>query len=108
MDVTGKVIVVTGGANGIGRALCRRFAREGVKSITVADIDEAGAKAVAEEINGLAIRCDVRKEEDIVNVVRKTEKEIGPIDMFCSNAGIFIQGGSKLTTNRGAVYSIST
>lgn len=96
MEVTGKVIVVTGGANGIGRAFCLRFAKEGAKSITVADIDEAGAKGVAEEIGGLAIRCDVRKEEDIVNVVWKTEEEIGPIDMFCSNAGIFIQGGVEV------------
>ena len=56
MDIKGKVIVVTGGADGIGRAFCRRFAREGAKVVTVADIDEAGTKAVADEINGRGFR----------------------------------------------------
>lgn len=92
MEIDGKVIVVTGGANGIGRALCRRFALEGAKAVTVVDIDEKGARAVADEINGLAIRCDVRKEEEIIRVVRQTELKSGPIDMFCSNAGIIIEG----------------
>jgi NAD(P)-dependent dehydrogenase (short-subunit alcohol dehydrogenase family) len=93
MEIDGKVIVVTGGANGIGRALCRRFALEGAKAVTVVDIDEKGARAVADEINGLAIECDVRKEEEIIHVVRQTELKSGPIDLFCSNAGIMIEGG---------------
>ena len=93
MQVTGKVIVVTGGASGIGRALCRRFAQEGAKAVVVADIDEEGAKAVAGEIAGLSIKCDVSKEEEIINVVRQTEEKGGPIDMFCSNAGIMLGGG---------------
>jgi NAD(P)-dependent dehydrogenase (short-subunit alcohol dehydrogenase family) len=92
MEVTGRVIVVTGGASGIGRALCLRFAREGAKAITVADIDEQGAKAVADKINGLAIKCDVSKEEEIIYVVKQTEEKNGPIDLFCSNAGIMIEG----------------
>ena len=92
MQVTDKVIVVTGGASGIGKALCYRFAREGAKAITVVDIDEEGARAVADAINGLAIKCDVSKEEEIINVVKQTEEKIGPIDMFCSNAGIMIEG----------------
>ncbi len=92
MEVTDKIIVVTGGASGIGRALCRRFAQEGAKAVTVVDINEEGAKAVADEINGFAIKCDVRKEDEIIDVVRQTEEKIGPIDMFCSNAGIIIMG----------------
>ncbi len=92
MKVTDKVIVVTGGASGIGTALCRRFAQESAKAIAVADIDEEGAKAIADEIGGFAIKCDVRKEEEIINVVEQTEKRSGPIDMFCSNAGIATDG----------------
>lgn len=96
MEVTDKIIVVTGGAGGIGRALCRRFAQEGAKAITVADIDGKGAKAVADEIHGLAISCDVTKEDEIVNMVKQTEEKSGPIDMFCSNAGIFIEGAAEV------------
>jgi NAD(P)-dependent dehydrogenase (short-subunit alcohol dehydrogenase family) len=82
MKVSDKIIVVTGGANGIGRALCRRFAQDGAKTVTVVDIDEEGAKAVADEINGFAITCDVTKEDEILEVVTRTEEEIGPIDLF--------------------------
>jgi NAD(P)-dependent dehydrogenase (short-subunit alcohol dehydrogenase family) len=93
MEVKGKVAVVTGGASGIGRALCRRFAREGAKAVIVADVDEAGAKAVADGITGASVTCDVRREEDIIRLVRFTEERFGPIDLFCSNAGIIVLGG---------------
>lgn len=77
MRVQGKVIVVTGGVAGIGRALCRRFAQEGAKAVVVADINLEGAKAVAGEIDGLAIKCDVRKEEEIIDVVKQTGEKMG-------------------------------
>ena len=93
MDVKGKVVVVTGGAYGIGQGLCRRFAREGAKAVIVADVNETGAKTVADEIKGTAVTCDVRKEEDIINLVSFTEKKFGSIDLFCSNAGIMVVGG---------------
>jgi len=93
MQVAEKVIVVTGGASGIGRALCLRFAREGAKAVTVTDIDEEGAKAVAQEIDGLGIKCDVTKEMEIIHVINETEEKAGPIDIFCSNAGIMVAGG---------------
>jgi NAD(P)-dependent dehydrogenase (short-subunit alcohol dehydrogenase family) len=96
MEVTDKIIVVTGGASGIGRALCRRFAREGAKTVAVVDIDEEGANAVADEIDGSAIKCDVTEEDEIMDVVRQTEEKIGPIDMFCSNAGIMIMGCNEV------------
>jgi NAD(P)-dependent dehydrogenase (short-subunit alcohol dehydrogenase family) len=98
MKVKNKVIVVTGGASGIGRALCRRFAQEGARAIAVVDINEEGAMEVAREIKGLAIKCDVRKEEEINHVVNKTEDELGPIDIFCSNAGIMVMGGVEVPT----------
>jgi len=97
MEVKDKTIVVTGGASGIGRALCRRFAQEGAKLVAVADINEEGARAVAHEIKGLAVRCDVRKEEDIIDLVRRTEAKGGPVDMFCSNAGITVPGGVEVS-----------
>ncbi|MDY6880523.1 MAG: SDR family oxidoreductase [Desulfatiglans sp.] len=93
MDVANKVIVVTGGAGGIGKALCQRFARENAKGISVVDIDEEGSRSVADEVNGLAIRCDVSKETDIIDAVKQTERTFGPIDIFCSNAGILVMGG---------------
>ena len=96
MQVVGKVIVVTGGASGIGRALCRRFAREGAKAVTVLDINEKEAKSVADEIHGLAIKCDVSKEKEIIKAVKQAEEEKGPIDMFCSNAGIMLRGGVEV------------
>ncbi len=96
MQVADKVIVVTGGASGIGRALCHRFAQEGAKAVIVVDINVEDARAVADEIGGLAIKCDVSKEEEIINAVRQTEEKIGPIDMFCSNAGIAQDGGVEV------------
>jgi len=94
MDVKNKIVVVTGGASGIGEAMCRRFAQAGAKGVVVADVNEAGATRVAKGIKGsLACRCDVRKEEDITGLVRFTEEKVGPIDLFCSNAGILALGG---------------
>ena len=88
MQIRDKVIVVTGGANGIGRALCERFAAEGAKGIGVADLDEAAGNAVAERVKGIFVRCDVRDEVQIQRVIEQTQQRFGPIDVFCSNAGI--------------------
>ena len=99
MEVREKVVIVTGGALGIGRALCRCFAREGARAIIVADVNEAGAKAVAEEVQGRAVICDVRKEDDIVRLVRFAEETFGTVDLFCSNAGILVTGGVEVADN---------
>ncbi|WP_316182233.1 MULTISPECIES: SDR family oxidoreductase [unclassified Bradyrhizobium] len=88
MQVTGKIVVVTGGARGIGKALCEAFAKVGAAKVIVADLDEAGAKAVADGIGGAAFRCDVSQEADIRHVIEETERQFGPIALFCSNAGI--------------------
>jgi NAD(P)-dependent dehydrogenase (short-subunit alcohol dehydrogenase family) len=88
MQIKDKVIVITGGANGIGLALARRFKQEGAMHITLADLDGDKAQAAANELSGLGIKCDVAREDDIKNVVALTEKAAGPIDLFCSNAGI--------------------
>ena len=96
MDVAGKIIIVTGAASGIGRGLCQRFAKEGAKAIIAADVNEAGAKAVADEVKGEAFACDVRKESDIINLAKFTEDKYGRIDLFCSNAGIIAIGGYEV------------
>ena len=93
MHVTSRVIVVTGGAEGIGRALVERFHKEGAKAIVVADRNAAGAEAVAKSVGGLALACDVGNEADIQKVVSEAESRAGPIDLFCSNAGIGDFGG---------------
>jgi NAD(P)-dependent dehydrogenase (short-subunit alcohol dehydrogenase family) len=92
VKLAGRVIIVTGGGNGIGRALCRRFAVEGAKAVVVADMNAAAAKQVADEIGGTAITADVAREADVVSVVTQTMAQHGGIDLFCSNAGIAVNG----------------
>ena len=93
MNLKDRVIVVTGGASGIGRALCRRFAAESPRGIVVADIDIPGAEEVAREVSGLAVRADVAVEADVRRLVTRATEAYGPIDLFCSNAGISVPGG---------------
>ena len=93
MRLDSKVAVVTGGAHGIGRALCLRFAAEGAQGVVVADKDGTAAKGVAAQIGGLAVTTDVAREADIVRLVEQATKHFGPIDLFCSNAGIMVEGG---------------
>jgi NAD(P)-dependent dehydrogenase (short-subunit alcohol dehydrogenase family) len=93
MKVAGKHVIVTGGGNGIGRALCRRFAAEGAKAVVVADIDGDAAGAVAEEIGGMALATNVAVEADVVSLVDRAVEANGPVDLFCANAGIVVTGG---------------
>ena len=95
MDVTGRVVVVTGGARGIGRALATRFASAGAEVVFVADVDLDGASAVAREIHGTAVQCDVSREADVKKLVDQVEAGHGRIDIFCSNAGIAVGGGPE-------------
>lgn len=97
MQIRDQVVVVTGGAHGIGRALCRRFAAEGARGVVVADLDLDAAQAVATEIHGLAVQTDVSLEADVVRLVERATAAHGPIDLFCSNAGIFMEGGLELS-----------
>jgi NAD(P)-dependent dehydrogenase (short-subunit alcohol dehydrogenase family) len=92
MQITKKVIVVTGGGSGIGRALCRRFKAEGAKAVVVADMNTSAAKQVADEVGGTAVTCDVSREADVVALVKATVAQHGGIDLFCSNAGIAVNG----------------
>jgi NAD(P)-dependent dehydrogenase (short-subunit alcohol dehydrogenase family) len=93
MNLQGARVVVTGGGNGIGAALARRFAKEGASGLVIADVDEKGMSAVAEATGAIPVRCDVTQASEIERLVDGAEREIGPIDLFCSNAGIFVAGG---------------
>ncbi|HYL37432.1 MAG TPA: SDR family oxidoreductase [Bryobacteraceae bacterium] len=91
MKLQGKIVVVTGGGNGIGRALCRRFAAEGA-NVVVADIECEPCRQVAAEIGGLNIEVNVASEADVQKLVDQVLKKYGRIDLFCSNAGIGVEG----------------
>jgi NAD(P)-dependent dehydrogenase (short-subunit alcohol dehydrogenase family) len=97
MQVRDKVVVVTGGAHGIGQALCRRFARDGARGVVVADRDAAGAAHVAKEIGGLAVPTDVSIEAEVKRLAERATQAFGQIDLFCCNAGIAVDGGIEAT-----------
>ena len=92
MQLADKIVVVTGGGNGIGRALCRRFAVERAKTVVVADVDAEAARRVANEIGGVAIAADVAREADVARLVAQVTARHAPLDLFCSNAGIAVDG----------------
>ena len=93
MQVGGKVVIVTGGANGIGKAMCERFHQEGARKVIVADLEQDNAQAVAGTIDGDAFGVDVRDEEQIKSMVAEVEARYGAVDLFCSNAGIIALDG---------------
>ncbi|HEY3144593.1 MAG TPA: SDR family NAD(P)-dependent oxidoreductase [Acidimicrobiales bacterium] len=90
MDLGGRICIVTGGAQGIGRALCQRFAVEGARTVVVVDRDAAGAQATADDLGkvGRAAAVDVTAEAEVKAMIERTEAEVGPIDLVASNAGI--------------------
>ncbi len=97
MELRGRVVMVTGGATGIGRALSVRFAREGLAGLVVVDIDGAGAEEVARECGGVAARADVAVEADVCAAVALALERFGRVDVCCSNAGIFVPGDETTT-----------
>jgi NAD(P)-dependent dehydrogenase (short-subunit alcohol dehydrogenase family) len=93
MKVADKIVVVTGGGSGIGKSLAERFAKDGAKKVVVADLNGEAAEAVAASIDGHGVRVDVSKEAEIQKLIDAVESDFGPIDLFCSNAGILHRGG---------------
>ncbi len=101
MKVAGKIVVVTGGGSGIGKAMCHAFHRDGAAKVVVADIDLAAADQVAKATNGRAFACDVTQEAQLKILIETTEADHGPIELFCSNAGI-ASGFDQRTANAAA------
>jgi NAD(P)-dependent dehydrogenase (short-subunit alcohol dehydrogenase family) len=95
MELQDKLVVVTGAASGIGRALAQRFAMEKARLVVCADVNITGAAETAKNVGGVVLTVDVSKESDIVGLIDTVERDHGPIDLFCSNAGIGIGGGPE-------------
>lgn len=97
MNLDGKVCVITGAASGIGAACAREFSRKGAR-VCVADVNSNGAREVASSLEGAcAVSCDVGLEFEVNRLVDTCTRELGPIDVFFSNAGI-ASGGDPLTS----------
>jgi NAD(P)-dependent dehydrogenase (short-subunit alcohol dehydrogenase family) len=99
MEIRGKVAIVTGGGSGIGAASARRFAQDGARGVVVADLNLAGAQAVANDIGAaaIAVKCDVSRESDIEALVGQAKQKFGQVDIYFSNAGILgTMGGMEL------------
>ncbi len=110
MELAGKVALVTGGANGIGRALCERFAAEGAAGVAVVDLELPAAEAVATTLGGvgLALAADVGVEADVQAAVQATEATFGPIDLLVCNAGIGTNQGIDAPTDEWqAVWDVN-
>ncbi len=101
MQIRDAVIVVTGGASGIGRAMARRFAADGAGSVIVADLNAEGATTVADElaaagVGSRGVGLDVTDPDAVAAFIDASEAEFGPIDLWCGNAGIGANGGVEL------------
>lgn len=87
MDISGKSVVITGGASGIGAALARKAATAGAR-VCIADLNLDLAQSIAAEIGGIAVACDVTQEAQIIAAIETAESTHGPVDIFVSNAGL--------------------
>lgn len=93
MEIKDKICVVTGAASGIGKALCIAFAEAGAKQVVCVDRNGEGATETAEAVGGTAFTVDVSDEGQIKDMIDAVERDIGPIDLYWSNAGIAVGGG---------------
>ena len=99
MELKGRICVITGAASGIGRALCFAFAEQGVKHLVCVDRDSVGAEATAKATGGTAYTVDVSSEAPINAMIDAVERDIGPIDLYWSNAGIAVGGGLETSND---------
>lgn len=90
MQLKDKIVVVTGAGSGIGKALAGKFVAEAAQAVIAVDINADNARQTAEELGCIAMTADVTREEDVIRVIEETENSIGPIDLFCSNAGVSV------------------
>ena len=92
MEIHGKTIIITGAASGIGLAMAQRFKAEGAKALILADLNADGVTAAGRALDALAVPTDVGDEAQIKDLVAAAEAAHGPVDVFCSNAGVIAKG----------------
>jgi NAD(P)-dependent dehydrogenase (short-subunit alcohol dehydrogenase family) len=102
MELKDKVVVITGGSGGIGRAMARAFLDEGAKGVMLADLDATAVANAARELGCDGMACDVTDEAQVIALVERTRQLHGPVDLFCSNAGA--GGRGVLTDAANAVW----
>jgi len=102
MELKDKVVVITGGSGGIGRAMARAFLDQGAKGVMLADLDAGAVSKAASELGCEGMACDVTDETQVIALVERTQQLLGPVDLFCSNAGAGGQG--VLTDASNAVW----
>jgi NAD(P)-dependent dehydrogenase (short-subunit alcohol dehydrogenase family) len=103
MELSGRVVIVTGAQRGIGRALALRAAAEGASGVVVADLDVEGAQRTAREIveaggRAIGVGADVSREADVEALISAAEEAFGPVDVFFANAGVAV-GTDPLETD---------
>jgi meso-butanediol dehydrogenase/(S,S)-butanediol dehydrogenase/diacetyl reductase len=92
MGITGKVALITGAGQGIGRAIALRLASDGA-DVAIVDLTEGKMKAVADEVRGTGrkatiFEADVSKRDDVFAAIDHAERELGGFDVMINNAGI--------------------
>lgn len=100
MDINNRIVVVTGAAGGIGSALAATFARAGARRVVCADMDLDGAEQTAQGVGDIARRLDVADSDSVKALIDEVETDVGPIDLFCSNAGIIVPGGPEVANDQ--------
>jgi len=88
MQLKDKIVVVTGAGGGIGKALVAKFMALEARAVVGVDINAETVEQTAIELGCVAMSADVAREEDVIRIIEDTENTIGPIDLFCSNAGV--------------------
>jgi len=99
MEIRDRIAVITGGGGGIGSAVARRWAADGARAVVVVDRDADAAEAAAATYGGLGLGVDVTDEAAVVALVERVEHDLGPIDIFFSNAGAGGAGGGVEASN---------
>ena len=106
MKLNKSIIVVTGGASGIGKALVRQFSSEGA-TVIIADLNLESAVELAKEVGGFGVFCDVRIEKSIIDLVKVVTDKFNKIDIFCSNAGVLFEELGDATSTRNVDWQSS-
>jgi NAD(P)-dependent dehydrogenase (short-subunit alcohol dehydrogenase family) len=93
VELADRSVVITGAGSGIGAALARRFAAERPRALVLADLNQPAVEAVARELGAVAVKANVSREDEIRALIDRARDVAGPVDLFCSNAGVPGPGG---------------